>query len=239
MPYEPHELFVLRDDQITIWRYQRLERTLEILRTGELYLARADTLGDPFEGSFSNASLEHLRGFHPSHIAVTLAASLSSRMQCMVCCWHANEDESEAMWSTYGQKSPAVAICSTPARLKRALEATDVPIYIGEVTYVDYDTVSISDQNMFYPLLHKRRIFDYEKEIRAVRLVPRRLLPEDTAAYPRGIHAKIDLGALVEAIVIAPNAPEGCTETLISALRNAGFPGIPVRKSRLNDSPRF
>jgi hypothetical protein len=39
------------DRTIALWRYMDLSKFVALLQTGKLYFARADKLGDPFEGS--------------------------------------------------------------------------------------------------------------------------------------------------------------------------------------------
>ncbi len=41
------------DGSIKIWRYMDLPKLVAFLETGSLHFARADTLGDPFEGSWT------------------------------------------------------------------------------------------------------------------------------------------------------------------------------------------
>ena len=50
-----------------------------------------------------------------------------------------NEVESAAMWSLDGLADKAVAICSTIARLIEAIQSEPQEIYIGTVSYIDYD----------------------------------------------------------------------------------------------------
>ncbi|MDE0445871.1 MAG: hypothetical protein OXH96_04290 [Spirochaetaceae bacterium] len=41
------------NDCIKVWRYMNLPKFIGLLQSRALYLARADTLGDPFEGSLT------------------------------------------------------------------------------------------------------------------------------------------------------------------------------------------
>ena len=45
---------------------------------------------------------------------------------------------------------------------------------VGMVSYIDYESETFSDDNVLNYVIHKRRSFEYEKEVRAMRwlLVP-------------------------------------------------------------------
>ena len=53
------------DRNIKIWRYMDLTKLVAFLETGSLYFARADTFGDPYEGSWTrlNKAAEEQQGF--------------------------------------------------------------------------------------------------------------------------------------------------------------------------------
>jgi hypothetical protein len=52
--YEEHEVFDPPEDlDATIWRYVDFTKLVSLLDTKSLFFARADQLGDPFEGSYS------------------------------------------------------------------------------------------------------------------------------------------------------------------------------------------
>ena len=72
---------------------------------------------------------------------------------------------------------------------------------------------------MLSQFLHKRRSFEFEKEVRAVigtnpvageqqgTLHPFTVTQPDPTTYPRGKVAKVDLDVLIDAIHISPFAP--------------------------------
>jgi hypothetical protein len=205
-----------------------------MIQTSELWFARADRLGDPFEGSFSAASLQDLKDWHPSATEVRLRSSDDWRQQCLVNCWHQNDDESVAMWNRYGDQAEVAAIRSTFDRLKGAIKESQQEIYVGQVQYIDYQTESISDANAFDPLLHKRRAFDYEREVRAIAVIPRRL----QFPAPEGLGFPVTLAVLVEAIYVAPAIADDAVDRLRTALDERGLQ-LPLRASALDAKPRF
>lgn len=82
-------------------------------------------------------------------------------------CWHANEHESAAMWKLYLKSDEGIAIQSTYKRLKESI-IDDEDVLIGKVNYIDYETDIIDPNNQYGSLIHKRKSFEHEKEIRAV-----------------------------------------------------------------------
>ena len=170
-----HPVFVPPDDpSIKIWRYMDFTKFVSMLESGSLFFARADMFEDPFEGSMSKANLEHRPNVYGDQIPAEAFKALSdtirrSRTCTWVNCWHMNEHESAAMWSLYASadRAQAIAIQSTYARLKTALDASP-DTYIGIVHYIDYDRDWMPEGNLMYPIVHKRKSFEHERELRAV-----------------------------------------------------------------------
>src|ERR1700730_7601931 len=55
-----HPSFTHPSNQTRLWRYMDLSKFVALIQTAKLHFARADTLGDPFEGSVPR--LNALRG---------------------------------------------------------------------------------------------------------------------------------------------------------------------------------
>ena len=99
--------------------------------------------------------------------------------------WFQREKESHSMWAEYGDKSPtSIAIQTTVGNLIDSLESDEYNIHIGMVRYKDYLTediegyedfpsIDLNDPDnvlkLFYtPFLHKRDVYQDEKEVRAI-----------------------------------------------------------------------
>ena len=54
-------------------------------------------------------------------------------------CWFMSERESASMWDFYTDDANSAAIVTTVGRVKDALEVEELPVYIGEVFYTDFD----------------------------------------------------------------------------------------------------
>lgn len=254
-PAEPypayHPAFTLPSDpSARIWRYLDLAKLLRCIQTRRLFFARADRLGDPFEGSYPSANREArvqtLEGYGVKPTAERLSATSEAarrrRDEMYVSCWHMNEAESAAMWSLYGKDSTAVAICSTARRLMEVCNAFILPVFIGMVRYADYDSETVSESNAFHAVMTKRLSFRHEAELRAVTMIAehaniRAHLLSDISAD--GVNVPVDIRTLVDRIVVGPGAPEWFAMTVRRAIADSGFSDLVVEHSRLGDEPYF
>lgn len=161
-----------------------LAQLCRLLQTSELFFSRADRLGDPYEASYPlgnqvlNTALLNqymtdrenspYKDLPEESLRWVLSVSGKRLQQVfsdqIVNCWHMNERESAGMWTIHGQSNEAVAIQSTYSRLRKQLHPA---ILISEVKYVDYETAVIPVDNTYWPLVHKRIFFEFERELRA------------------------------------------------------------------------
>jgi hypothetical protein len=134
------------------------------------------------------------------------------KQHAYVNCWHASDYESAAMWKLYGQSDNSVAIETDYLTL--AAEASDY-VYLGLVTYIDYQTESFPPNNGYYRYFHKRKSFEYEKEVRLFQeRIPIEVDSEGRKAYfpdvdnhLPGVKIEIDLTRLVKKVHVSPTAP--------------------------------
>jgi hypothetical protein len=146
-----------------------------MLSTSCLFFARADLLGDRFEGTLSAAtvasrsqSADIAKELSPNldvadMLNVISDATRRMREWTFVSCWHAGEYESAAMWSLYGR---SVAVKSTYGRLRACV--TSPSIRMGMVQYIDYARDLIPYDNSYWPFMYKRKSFEHEREVRIV-----------------------------------------------------------------------
>ena len=174
--YEPHPEFKPPPSEAALWRYMDFTKFASLLDKEALFFARADKLGDPVEGSFSKVN-DAMRptwlldqGAPPEQIQeiIQLVSTGNKAMpsRVFVNCWHENDYESEAMRKLYGNGA-GISIKTTFKALSESFTSSD-HIHIGRISYVDYDTTAISEQNAFSAFLNKRKSFEHEREVRAV-----------------------------------------------------------------------
>lgn len=177
--------------------------------------------------------------------------------------WHMNEVESAAMWELYAQRNQGIAIQSTYAKLVRCLppkvpqrtfEAREQPgqkvvakeasVFVGVVEYVDYEKDPISTLNMYYPFIHKRKSFEYERELRAViweaEVQKGSSVDHTTFASREGLtnpddgrRVGVSVDELVEKVVVAPTAPNWFGELVENISSKYGLNNGRIDKSRL------
>lgn len=252
--YKEHYVFTQPDDEnAIIWRYMDFTKFISLLDKSALFFCRADKLGDPFEGSYTEANVGKLGNEqeqffesiddkeavsqikemrHKSESRIRLQMSRFTFINC----WHLGKYESAAMWRLYLRSNEGVAIKSTFQRLRDCFCDEEREIYIGLVDYVDYEHYEWPVNNYFYPFLHKRKSFEYEKELRAIigefsRVKEVEIRPgvkihttnPSRPPFRNGIYAEVDLTILIEEILIAPTSPKWLFELAQSAVRKYGL----------------
>ena len=242
--YKEHPVFNPPADDAVLWRYMDFTKFVSLLEKSALFFVRADKLGDPFEGSFSKLN-EKLRPLLYSDIPEDSVLGLvnfmrTSRQFMLINCWHEKSYESEAMWRLYSRETDGIAIKTDFKSLKKSFTSS-ANIYIGKVSYVDYESYFIPESNTFYPFLHKRQSFDHEREVRAI--VSTHHSKSDTTDISRNIYNignyyEVDLSLLVQDVVVAPYAAGWFLELIQSVAARYNLEA-PVVKSTLADNPTW
>ena len=255
MPAETkHPVFQPRqpnDDRIKVWRYMDLPKLIWFLQSEALYLARADTLGDRFEGSMAevnrlaneNMITRMLADAPGSHTRDSLREFLCNsnvhiRQTMYVSCWYSGEAENATMWKVYGGDSCGVVVRSTYDKLRDNLpgpekEGTE-SAYIGCVKYLDYEGTDWIGPggNAFSPYIHKRIEYEGEREVRII------ISRHGTLAHETGIKIPIDTRSIIDEIRSYPGAPGWIREMLTNLVRKYGLE-IEVSPSRLDSVPKM
>lgn len=230
MRYEEHPLFEPPADRnAIIWRYIDFTKLVSLLDSRSLFFARADMLGDEFEGSYSQANVQMRPEIYKDKIPAEHLIRMTQMTEAMrrhtyVNCWNLSDYENAALWGLYVPQQGGVAIRSTFRRLTECfIPAEEDPerpstahsIYVGQVRYADYERDWIPEGNTLWPFVHKRRSFGFESELRAV--IQHLPTVADATAEggqridlsidsPRGLNIPVDLDVLVEDILVSPTA---------------------------------
>jgi len=163
------------------------------------------------------------------------------RKNTVMNCWHINEYESAAMWRLYLKSDEGVAIQSTFKRLKDSLNSYPEDVYIGQVKYVDYKRNIIPEGNLFYPYTHKRKSFEYERELRAVigeMPVEAGKFDSKKELFDVGAYIPVYLDVLVERIFLPPQAPDWFGELVKSIIEKYDLKKEVVQ-SNLDEDPVY
>ena len=181
-----------------VWHYMTLAKFIALLDTRALFFCRLDRLGDDYEGRLPR----RWRGELPP--AKEAAQTRRLRASCYVNCWNMSDDENEALWRLYGAQEASVAIRTTYAELVHVLEQT-AGVYLGLISYVDCPFEERRMTSDLAHVMHKRRAFKHEEEVRFVKVLGG-VRPQ--SARPDGLDVPVDLNRLVRGIYIDPYAPE-------------------------------
>jgi len=231
-----------------------IAKYISLLQRRSLFFPRANLLGDAFEGSATkpmvtmrdyivknrstDPRLNRFINLPDNCSEIMSAAHRNEVVKNCVSCWHMNEHESAAMWSLYMRANEGVCIQSTYAKLREALPEC---VLIGEVRYLDYATGWFGEDNVFNFIMHKRRSFEHERELRAIFWEV--MGTEEANTYKskltnNGIWFDLDLEKLLESVRVSPLAPHWLFD-VVENLNATYSLNVLARQSDLNGDPVY
>jgi hypothetical protein len=239
-----------KDSDVKIWRYMSLAKFLWMLQRGALYFSRSDLMGDPFEGHYSKVTALGENSFVAAQMTDPVFAEMGEavhrrnfrkiisdvkkeKLNLFVTCWHMNESESWAMWKLYASQDEAICIQSTFNALRQLLPDK---AFLGTVKYIDYDTEYISVTDAFQNIVHKRKSFEHERELRAVLWKP--ISDDIELAGDSGMIVPIDLNGLIHNVFISPSA-NSILDEVVRGLKSTYKLDAPTHYSRVNERPEY
>ncbi len=275
--YEAHPIFLQPEsEEARVWRYMDFTKFVSFIESRCLYFTRADNFDDPFEGSLPKITVaarnevekrrvlsrpdvpEKFKDVILKQIASTGEINQRWLKFYAINCWHINEHESAAMWRLYLKSNEGIAIQSTYRKLRESI-IDDEKVYLGTVKYIDYEKDFIShyyDKNStndftyngFSPLIHKRKSFEHELEVRALISRPPTTVEVSATGEERigyyldtiahGVKVRVSVERLVEKIYVAPSAPDWLFDLVNSVSQQYGFK-FEIVHSKLNEQPLF
>lgn len=221
---------------VLVWRYLDLAKLIWLLDTEKLHFSRLDLLNDPHEGAippllallrdqeFRQSGAGHLLDQAPR-------INEQSRRASYVSCWHRGNAESEAMWRLYCPNDSGVAIQTTYEKLVLSIEH-DPGSFIGNVTYIDYESQGFPLNNLFYPIMHKRASFAHENEVRIVKVIGEHVMTPGPGGPP-SVTLDWTPAATIDSIYVNPYAPEFYFEVVRTILHRVA----PTLETKLRWSP--
>ena len=225
-----------------IWRFMPFNRFVELMRTGTLYFCRSDRFEDEHEGLPTEEYARRVRAsMGPGHdLDNTIGHLVQQKEAYFISCWYHFDHETARMWGQYGNEG--VAICSRYGLLKAALDAMPDRAMLGLVRY-SFDHVG---WNILRFITTKRPKFADEREVRALiwkaewagqdrhidinNKFHRKPLTDPPPHVLPGLRQAVDLQALIEGIVVSPDANPGTVEEIERVVSLLGYT-IPVRES--------
>lgn len=243
-----------KDEEKKVWRYMSFTKLIDLLSNQRLYLNRADSFKDNWEGMISQATFNNrtnnliLRSYQDE----TQRESIIKRNNFVrnwtyINCWHMNESESAAMWDLYSDSKDSIAIETTYKNLTMNLPSNT---FIGCVEYINYAETQMPIENQFTTFLYKRKSFSHENEIRIVMQDERRIVNQDGYSYLKeqkdhdendfiGEFIKINVEDLIDTIHVSPTAKESFLKLVEKVVKKDYNLDIKVKQSDLYKDPIY
>lgn len=245
------------EEDKTLWRYMDFSKFVAMMQQGGIYFTRASNFDDPFEAAAGVASREAEWNEHYSKFlrgAVTnpppgnsssgmteseidkevlrlleeIKSAYASARDLLVCSWHLNSIESEALWRIYcSPGAPGVAVQTNVTRLWNSLE-NEVGANVGKVQYIDFKNGFASGDHRIFC---KRSSLAHENEVRSV-------LPNDRASPIAGRLVRCDLNDLINGVIISPYAPTWFQKVVETTVTKFGYE-FSVRASEIVEAPFY
>jgi hypothetical protein len=214
------------EDTQKVWRYLSFSRFIWLLQNKQLWLSRADMLGDPWEIALAGDQLAHviarhpisplpLSGERPEPVMTRSKRIIAAwRNTTFVNCWSASDYESHALWRVYCGANEGIALQTTFGRLRESVGGLPVYRVTYEIPGSRKQTPTLIDL-----VTKKRPMFAYEHEVRIVSGVD-----ENSAIHTVGdsLGHRLDWNPeeCVESIRIHPDADCSFMETASAAVQH-------------------
>ena len=239
----------------TLWRYMSFTKFVSLLTKKSLFFARADKLGDPFEGSLPRQNISQLPQTNkgkPEEQWRLIGPFIKFLGQyTLVSCWHENEHESDAMWKLYSGAEDGIAIKTDLESLSGSLIG-ERRVPVKKVTYGDYDAITIDGMDTLAPFVHKRKSFEHENEVRALcveaasGLLVTGVASQTVASimetppepHEIGTYQEVNIPKLIREVIVSPLAADWYVELVQTTAETLKLQA-PVRRSSLAVKPAW
>ena len=232
-------------DTARLWRYMDLAKYVSLLKDRSLFFARLDKFSDKYEGSLTKHHNEYLQSLHewitkePNNIAILRSQSAETTLKLRdltyASCWHQNDQESMAMWDLYASRGQGICISTRYCDLANALSED---IFLGKVNYINYDSESYPVDNFFSLVMHKRKAYEYEQEVRAIIWTFGSNSEHRPRAAEFGIQEEVDLDLVAKEVLVHPNSPPWFLDVVSDVSERYGLKAAPAA-STLSLPPIF
>ncbi len=201
-----------------MWRYMKFSRFLWMLQRKQLWLSRADLLGDPWEMALAGNQLQHVIQHHPppqlplnggpieSAIERAMRIIPKWRKTTFVNCWRASEHESHALWRIYCGSAEGVALETTYDKLVASLHGPQ----LFKVSYENPGSAKRTPTREDL-ITKKRPPFEYEQEFRI-------LLTNEDASEESGLPLDWPPEEHLVGIRVHPEADDSFMQTVVAAV---------------------
>jgi len=231
-----------KDENATIWRYIDFTKFLFLLEKRALFFTSVSQLykSDKFEGSIPKGNLKQRKQLLARVPDKLMRAdvhmeerriNINMARATYVNCWTCFKYEIAALWKLYIRSNEGIAIKSSYRRLKESIEKDKFMVMIGLVQYIDYDKDVLPKADFLNLAMHKRKSFQFERELRAM-VIGWRLRGQS------GIYVKADLEKLIDRIYISPQGENWFLDLVKSIVEKYDLKK-PVKRSDLDTDPIY
>lgn len=231
------------DLDVSLWRYFKTQRFIQLLESSTIYFAAAHQFEDPFEGAVAVQSPEYKVDLRYAEMEHAERAFKELTRLTKINCWHRADFESDAMWKLYAGFSKGVAVQTTLKKLSESLEPFrlaenygDEVLWGGNVEYEDLTQVRLKT-SMLERFFYKHQAFAWEREFRLAISV--RMAEEYGVKVPRdGVSVGIQCAAMIGRVILGPSLTAEDQQAISDAATTAGIDDR-VETSTLLFNPRY
>ena len=235
--HKEHNQVDIPPDDLIVWRYMDFTKFVSLLDKSALFFARADKLGDLFEGYWPiSGILRQIPASDPESVAKVLRLPIPFTL---ISYWHEGPYESEAMWKLYSSETSGIAIRTNFGSLLDSLKGNP-GLILGRVNYIDYDEIGLpSIGDRWLQFLQKRKSFEHEREVRIIiQDFPPEFPLNSTPVHDTGKYYEVDLSILIHEVIVAPLGPCWLVELVQSVAARYDLTA-PVVQSTLAAPPNW
>jgi hypothetical protein len=243
-------------ENYTIAKYMDITKFVSLLFKQSLFFCRVDKLEDKFEGTSYKTNFEDrirevkqmqnsgrlLTNWTDEEIANDIKndeafEELQKALHC-IDCWNINMGESAALWKIYADFSKGIMIQSSIANLINAFAESEEEIGITEIQYYSYKATKLPYGNSNHPFLFKQKAYNYENEIRLIYSLANKADSNWKYDWPKeyveeGVYIKVDLGKLIDKIIVSPYSPKWFYDLIIDVNNRYGL-NKPIERSEFS-----
>ncbi len=230
--YESHSVLYEPTENYQLWQYMSFSKFVNLL-IGNMYFRRIDMFEDVFEGRWPELNRRYIDYVKKNEGETIGSFDLFTRKFTYVSCFHKSNCETAFMWKQYSDND-GIAIKTSVEKLKKSFNKTEIPVYISDIKYIDYKSEPIYDMsNAFSLAIHKRKSFEFEKEVRCLCMLPNlstcHSINEkyedkiDFEKTPSGVKIPVVLSELIEEVYISPYADLYIKENVEVSMQMAGL----------------
>lgn len=233
---------------VSVWRYLQADAVMYTLLNSSIRFTQVKEFQDHWEGLISPATRRWQSGIDSS-IASDLGLPIPdhafghyenfNKFMNYVSSWTLNTPDKMLMWQAFttGNEGAAIEIdlVSLQADLANRVDSGE----IGEVTYVDLETIPAPSSHWREELFRKRPAFEHEREVRIVidNMFAGKSGPFQYSDFPKFHFEHINLSS-IKSVQVHPYSSDELLRSLQILARQMNLE-IPISRSDIAEDPKY